>query len=340
MGLNDVNEWIYGCTRCGTCKNVLNLSVPSCPAGEKYQLESYFPSGRQFIVRGLFEEKLALEDDELRKRIEACTACLSCQQQCGVYHHEHIFEIVRASRTEAVTQGFLNPAYMGIVDNLKREDNVFGKPKAERDEWARGLRVKNAIQEKVDVLYHTGCRTNYDKDLWPAAQAAVSLLQKASIDFAIRGDSELCCGGRAYQMGYQPDFIKTAQKNMALIKKSGAKTLVTSCADCYYAFKVLYDKFDLKGDLEVLHTTEYLDRLIKEGRLKPKKNVVSGVTYQDPCGLGRKAPLLKDPQGCDNLVPTLLYKADLLRHRHLSEPPRLGSAPLPAAPTPSPTARG
>ena len=69
------------------------------------------------------------------------------------------------------------------------------------------------------------------------------------------------------------DFLNQAKKNMDLIKKSGAKTLVTGCADCYQAFKVLYDKFDLKGDLEVLHTTEYFARLIKEGKLKPTKKV-------------------------------------------------------------------
>ena len=63
--------------------------------------------------------------------------------------------------------------------------------------------------------------------------------------------------------------------------------LVTGCADCYYAFKVLYDKFDLKGKLEVLHTTEYFDRLIKEGKLKPTRKVAVKVTYHDPCHLGR-----------------------------------------------------
>jgi Fe-S oxidoreductase len=89
-------------------------------------------------------------------------------------------------------------------------------------------------------------------------------------------------------MGYKEDFLKTAKQNMELIKESGAKTLVTGCADCYHAFKVLYDQFGMKGDLEVLHNTEYLDRLIKAGKLKSTKKVVSSVTYQDPCGLGRK----------------------------------------------------
>jgi Fe-S oxidoreductase len=88
-------------------------------------------------------------------------------------------------------------------------------------------------------------------------------------------------------MGYQQDFLNQAKKNMELVKKSGAKMLVTGCADCYQAFKVLYDKFGLKGNLEVLHTTEYFARLIKQGKLKPSNRVNLTVTYHDPCRLGR-----------------------------------------------------
>jgi Fe-S oxidoreductase len=74
---------------------------------------------------------------------------------------------------------------------------------------------------------------------------------------------------------------------MELIKQSGAKTLVTGCAECYYSFKVLYDKFNLKNSLEVLHTAEYFDRLIKGGKIKPHKKLDLKVTYHDPCHLGR-----------------------------------------------------
>jgi Fe-S oxidoreductase len=88
-------------------------------------------------------------------------------------------------------------------------------------------------------------------------------------------------------MGYKSDFLDQALKNIDMLEKSGVKTLVTGCADCYHAFKVLYDRFEIKDDLEVLHTTEYLDRLIKQGQLKPVKKIALKVTYHDPCRLGR-----------------------------------------------------
>jgi Fe-S oxidoreductase len=123
--------------------------------------------------------------------------------------------------------------------------------------------------------------------MWKVAQYTVDLLQKAGVTIGVAGDTESCCGGRAYQMGYKVDAIKQAEKNMAVYKKAGVKTLITGCADCYYAFKVLYDEFGLKGELEVLHSTEYLLRLIEDGKLKPAKTVNMTVTYHDPCHLGR-----------------------------------------------------
>jgi Fe-S oxidoreductase len=147
--------------------------------------------------------------------------------------------------------------------------------------------LKDATKEQVDVLYHVGCLTSYDKDMQKLAKATAKILKKAKVNFGIAGDNETCCGGRAYQMGYKKDFLKQAKKNMALIKKAGVKTVVTACADGYQAFKVLYDKFDLKGDLEVLHISEYIDQLIKSGMLKLKKKIALSVTYHDPCRLGR-----------------------------------------------------
>jgi Fe-S oxidoreductase len=287
MALNDLNEWLYGCTHCGTCKDVLNIFSPACPAGEMYQLESYFPSGRMLIARGIASGALTLDDDVTRERIYACTGCLSCEQQCGVYHHQHIFEIVQALRSEAVTQGNLGPAYMVMVESLKKDDNVFGKPKAERGDWAKHLKIKNAGKEKTPTVYHAGCMLSFDPDLWEVPRSAVKLLKAAGVDVGIMGAEESCCGGRAYEIGYEGEFTKYAEHFIETFNTLGVREVVTSCSDGYATFKKLYPKVKIDMKFEVRHMVAYLDELIKGKKLKFTGEVPLKVTYHDPCHLGR-----------------------------------------------------
>jgi Fe-S oxidoreductase len=287
MALNDLKEWLYGCAHCGTCKDVLGIFSPACPAGEMYQLESYFPSGKVLIARGVVNGVLDLNDDDIRERIYACTGCLSCEQQCGVYHHQHIFEMVQALRSEAVTQGSLNPAYMIMVESLKKDDNVFGKPKTERGDWAEGLGIKEAGKEKTDTVYHAGCLLSFDSELWEIPRSAVKLLKAAGADAGIMGAEESCCGGRAYEIGYDGEFTKYTEHFLETFNSLGVSRVVTSCSDGYSTFKKLYPKVNIAMKFEVRHMTEYLEELLKEKKLKFTKKVPLKVTYHDPCHLGR-----------------------------------------------------
>ncbi len=163
---------------------------------------------------------------------------------------------------------------------------MLGMAKDKRGEWANGLDVKDVTQEKTEVAFWAGCRFSYDEELRKVPRAAVTLLRKAGIDIGILGKNESCCGGRAYQMGYRGEFVKFAENNIELWKTAGIKTIVTSCSDCYYTFKRLYPQLGSK--VEVLHTVEYIDRLIKQGKIKLRKKVPMKVTYHDPCHLGRQ----------------------------------------------------
>jgi len=287
MALDQIREWLYGCTHCGTCKDVLQVFTPACPAGEKYQLESYFASGKMLLARAVADGVLTLEDDNLRERIYACTGCLSCEQQCGVYHHQHIFEVVQALRAEAVTQGYLNPAYMVMVESLKRDDNVFGKPKAERGDWAGDLGIKDAGREKVEVVYHAGCMLSFDPELWEVPRSAATLLSSGGMDVGIMGAEESCCGGRAYEIGYVGEFTKYAEHLIETFNALGVGRVVTSCSDGYSTFKKLYPTLGIEKKFEVLHTVEALDELIKRGKFQFTTNLPMKVTYHDPCHLGR-----------------------------------------------------
>lgn len=287
MSLDNVKEWLYACTRCGTCKEALNTYVPSCPAGERYHLESYYPSGKIAIARAISNGLLTLDDDDLRERIYACTGCLSCEQVCGVYHHQHIFETIQAVRTEAVTQGLLNPGHMVMIDSLRKEDNVFGKPKTERGDWAKGLKIKAGTEEKADILYHAGCLLSTDPDLMEIPRSAVKIMQAAGADFGIMGREESCCGGRAYETGYLGEFTKYAEHFLETAGALEVKTVVTSCSDGYSTFKSLYPGINKKMVFEVKHFVEYLDQLIMENKIKFRNTVHKKVTYHDPCHIGR-----------------------------------------------------
>ena len=159
-------------------------------------------------------------------------------------------------------------------------------PGASRGDWADGLDVLRLPTEKAEVLFHAGCRSSFDKDAQPTARAAVQLLRKAGVDVGILGDEESCCGGRVYSMGYRDEFLRLARSNMAAWAEAGVKTVITSCADGYHAFKRLYPP--LGSQVEVLHTVEVLDRLIREGGLTLRSAVPMTVTYHDPCHLGRQ----------------------------------------------------
>ena len=224
--------------------------------------------------------------DKLKHIVYNCQMCGACGVSCNYAMDMEVMQPITEFRIQCVEDGQTSPALDKVVANLKKTGSML-PIRGNRGAWAEGLGIKDATKEKVDVLYHVGCLTSYDKNMQKLAKSIAGILQKAGVDFGIAGDAETCCGSRAYQMGYEAEFLKQAKKNMAMIKKSGANTLVTGCADGYQAFKVLYDKFNFQGNLEVLHISEFIAKLIKEGKLKPRKKVSLSVTYHDPCRLGR-----------------------------------------------------
>jgi Fe-S oxidoreductase len=224
--------------------------------------------------------------DKLVDIIYDCQMCGACGVSCNYAMDMEVQEPINEMRIKAVQDGKTRPALDKVLRGL-RKDGAMVPVTGKRGAWASGLKLTDATKSKVEVVYHVGCLTSYDPKMQKLAKATAKILQKAGVDFGIAGDNETCCGGRAYQMGYEKDFLKQAKKNMAMLQKAGAKTVVTSCADGYQAFKVLYDKYKLKGDLEVLHISEFIARLLQEGRLKLRKKVDLAVTYHDPCRLGR-----------------------------------------------------
>jgi Fe-S oxidoreductase len=291
MALEDYRGDMDMCCRCSCCKFVPMQMVKGfqyanvCPSIAKYNYHAYSGGGRLNIASSMLKKGFSYSD-RLLDIVYNCQMCGACGVSCNYAMDMEVLEPISEFRMKCIEDGQTNPALENVINGLRKTGSLV-PVKGKRGDWAAGLDLKDATKEQVDVLYHVGCLTSYDKDMQKLARATVKILQKAGVNFGIAGDTETCCGGRAYQMGYKEDFLNQAKKNMAIIKKAGVKTLVTGCADGYQALKVLYDRYDLKGDLEVLHISEYIDRLIKEGKLKPRNKVNISVTYHDPCRLGR-----------------------------------------------------
>jgi Fe-S oxidoreductase len=291
MGLEQYKGHMEMCCRCSCCKFVPMQKVSGfqyanvCPSISKYNFHAYSGGGRLNIALATLNDGLKYTD-KLLDIVYNCQMCGACGVSCNYAMDMEVQEPINEFRIKCVEDGQSHPALEKVIKGLRRQGSMV-PVNGKRGAWAYGMKLKDATKGKVDVLYHVGCLTSYDKDMHKLARATAKILQKAGVNFGIAGNNEICCGGRAYQMGYEKDFLRQAKKNMAMIKKAGIKTVVTSCADGYQAFNVLYDKYKLKGDLEVLHISEFIDRLIKAGKLKLRKRVDAPVTYHDPCRLGR-----------------------------------------------------
>jgi len=292
MALADYRQDMETCCRCSACKFIPLERVTGyehvavCPSIARYNFHAYSGGGRLGIGIALLEGELDYSD-KLVEIVYNCQMCGGCDVSCKYAMDMDVLEPINAVRIECVNKGKTLPALDKLIANLRLHGTMLPSGASNSKSWFEGLNLRDYTRQKVDLIYHAGCRIRHDPTMWKIARYNVLLLQKAGLEPSIAVGNELCCGGRAYEMGYLDDFLRQASAVMKRIEQSGAKTLVTGCADCYYAFKVLYDKFNLRSDLKILHSAEIFADLISSGRLQPQKEIPLKITYHDPCHLGR-----------------------------------------------------
>ena len=279
------------CMRCTFCKFIDLNWVTSlrfsrqCPIDARYAFNLYSPHG--LLHSALAELDNGMEfSPKLVDALYKCVNCGACDARCKRNLDIEVLQVIENLRARCVEKGKgPMPEHKVMAENIRKTHNEYGEPHENRLKW---LPADIKPAPKADIVYFVGCSSAYKHP--ELAQATVKILQHTGTPFMLLED-EWCSGNYVFSTGQTDLARELAEHNVAEIEKSGAKTVITSSAECYKSLKVDFPRLLGKSTEDMpytaLHITEYLDQLMKDGKLTFKKSVSLKATYHDPCNLGR-----------------------------------------------------
>lgn len=315
--LEQIRKMVYSCVQCGYCREKYSdevfttlIAYRVCPIREHTGgFEHHCARGKIKIAQGILEGRFDYSE-ELINILYTDPDCKLCSWIC---HAEPMLDPVtiwRAMRQDIVSAGIGPPEPLKKIDDRVSEKyNAFGARHDRRTRWAADL----DLPKIGDTVYFAGCHASYPKP--KIARSTVAILRKAGIDVAYLAEDEWCCGVVQFHDGAIDIAEDMARHNVGTIKSSGARRVVTACAECYKSFKVEYPA--LLGELpfEVVHSSEILADLVTSGKLKLKNGFGERkITYHDPCQLGRYCQLYDPPREVLQRIPEVEL-VEMLRHR-------------------------
>ena len=282
------------CFRCSLCKmaplpTVLDSRYSNgCPASRELHFHGYSGSGKSIAGLALIERRIEV-DEALAEIAFACTACGLCDVSCKFIMEAERHQVNMALREYVVDEGFGPSAHRQMIENLDARGHPDGMPCVSPSSWAEGLDLKVAPPVTAPVLLFAGCEVSRESDASSVVRKLALLMSRARVDFAILGDAEKCCGMPAYWTGHRDVFTKIAADTARHFDDLGAETIVVASGSCLGAMRSKYPEYARRPRAHVVHATEFLARLIEEGKLPLPRPVGRKVTYHDPCYLGRQS---------------------------------------------------
>jgi len=299
---------IYTCTECGRCQDACPAFATDKPLSPKVvneQMRDHLNDKASYINSGVEEEwsgPSLVGGIIAEATIWACTMCKACEESCPLFI-DFIDRFVGMRRHLVLEKSSFPPELNNTFKNLETHGNPWGLSASMREDWADGLEVPlmSESQEKFDVLYWVGCAGALDDANKPVSQSMVKILKEAGIKFAILGKEETCTGDSARRLGNEYLFQILASQNIETFEKYGVKKIITQCPHCFNTFKNEYPQLD--GNYEVIHHTQFIAELLKEGKIKPKEGKEIDLTYHDSCYMGRHNGVYDSPRDILNSIP-------------------------------------
>ncbi len=253
---------VYSCPSCGLC-------IDACPMG---------------VMKGNIRDTTVYLNRQIRRKNEPrieeisdkCLLCGKCTAVCPVGVEGDKLRIAQRS-TRRYNFG---PDYSNIDTKLQSE---------RCNKFVKEINNNVSYTDNERVLYFAGCMTA----LTPVIRKTTeSVLTKAGVDYEMMDrDGGICCGRPMFMAGRFAQADELVAKNTEIIMNSGAGVLLLSCPICY---KIFRERYTLPG-IEIIHHTEYFERLISDGRLKMRKSSTKYV-FHDPCELGRGCGVYEQPR--------------------------------------------
>ena len=323
----------FTCTECGRCQSqcpAWNTGKPLSPKLLIMDLrDQLFERGPQLLeakrdgdeaFQAALAELPALNPEVVEDEvIWDCTTCGACVQACPV-NIEHIDTIVDMRRNLVMGESRFPREMQSALQSLETTGNPWGQPPQARLDWMKGTSRQEPLEiphiseaPDAEVLFWVGCAGAFDDRNKKVVYDFARLMQIAGVKFAVLGPDESCTGDPARRMGAEYIYQMLAEQNIEQLKEHGPKKIVTICPHCFNTIFNEYPQFG--GVFDVIHHTEYLAELVKEGRLKPTAPMEKTVTYHDPCYNARHNDVWQGAREVIEAIPGTEYE-ELHRHKH------------------------
>jgi Fe-S oxidoreductase len=323
----------YTCTECGRCQSqcpAWNTGKPLSPKLLIMDLrDQLFAAGPDLLAakregdeqyRAALAKLQSLNPDVIEDEvIWDCTTCGACVQACPV-DIEHIDAIVDMRRNLIMTESRFPREMQSALQNMETTGNPWGQPPQARVEWMQGTSKQEPLEvphiseaPDAEVLFWVGCAGAYDDRNKRVVYDFAKLMQRAGVTFAVLGPEENCNGDPARRMGAEYIYQMLSEQAIELLNEHKVKKIVTICPHCFNTMFNEYPQFG--GVFDVVHHTEFLAELVREGRLKPEVEVMKKVTYHDPCYMARHNDKWRGARQVIEAIPGTEY-GELHRHKH------------------------